>query len=128
MTGEAEVEISTTLSDDGVLSIFLYHPDSDGRAEAEEALLKEGAEFTTYPHGRVSARINGSVSVNGTNITIIAGPLYVIGALEVPSAAAIRARNAVLYMIRQPFVSGDLTERTVLSAALPLGSLKEEAL
>jgi hypothetical protein len=116
-----EVDLTTSLSDDGSrLGVFLHHPDLDGRREVEDILLKQGAEFTTYPDGKVPPLIDGSVTVEDANITLITGSLYVIGALEVPSGAVRSASHAILYSLQRPFAAGDLTEKTVLSASLPL--------
>lgn len=115
----------TALSDDGSLfGVFLYHPDPDGRAEMATALYKAGAQFTTYPSGSTPALFAGSVTLDGTNVTVIAGPLYVLGALDVSSATVQSAKQAVLYILHEPFTPGDLTERHLLAAALPLNILK----
>lgn len=122
---EAEVEVSTLLLNDGAtLGAFLYHPDPDGRIEAETVLYREGASFIIYPHVADIARINGSALVADSTLTIAVGTLYVVTPLEVSSREIEAAKRVALYLFREPFEAGDRTEKTVLAASMPLDILE----
>lgn len=121
---QTEVDVRTVLLDDATLGVFLYHPDPDGRIEAEAVLFGEGAEFIVYPHVSDIAHVNGSAIIADSTLAIAIGELYVIAPLEVSSRGIRAAKRVALHLLREPYTAGDQTEKTVLAASLPLDILE----
>lgn len=118
---EAVVEINLRLSDDEqLLGIFVHHPDPDGRFTLERLLIDLGADVTTYPHGAVPPGIEGTAVVANSTISVHVGPLYVIGAMDIPTDRAALAKHAVLYVTPKPFRETDRNEKQLVAATLSL--------
>lgn len=115
-----EVELTSSLSDGGTLDLFLRHPDEDGRIEAEAALFKWGANFVDHPRTTEPPFIEGEVVVEGVNVAVYAGPLYVLSALDMPLHRLDGIERAVLHISRTPAGSGAKEDTPVLAASLPL--------
>lgn len=126
MSGEVAVETATRLSgDESTLNIFLHHPDLEGRIDFEAALIGEGATVVAYPGEGALAPIGGLVTIEGSNFTVTTRTFYVIGALEVPSVEAERAKRAAIYSLPSPFGGGEPAGKPLLAASLPLRTSRE---
>lgn len=118
---EAEVEIHLRLSDDGqMLDVFLHHPDPEGQLTLETFLLGSGADVITYPCGVVPPEVEGVAFVADSTISILIGPLHVVGAMDITTDRAESAKRAVLYVLPKPFCARDRNEKQLVAATLPL--------
>lgn len=108
------------------LGVYLYHPDPDGRVEAEAVAWTCGAAFTTYPEGPVPETGTGQVEIKGSALYVSLGRMYIISPLTVKSEETAGFASAVVYFTDGPYDPADRSEKTWLAVHLPLVHSSEE--
>jgi hypothetical protein len=116
-----EIDMYKMLSDDGsTLGVFLYLADAGQRSDLQDFLVREGAQFGTYPCGDLSGPIcGGRVMVTSTSLTVLIRELFITAPMETSLREA-DAERAAVFVLDRPFDPDDKEERVVLSANLPL--------
>lgn len=123
---DVEISIGVPSAPD-LLGVYLYHPNLDGRVEAETRAHASGAEYTTYPIGPIPPLLNGNhVEVRGINMTVAIGSMYVIAPLMAKREEIAHLERAVVYFATQPFSEMTLDEKVWLAAHVPLVLSEEE--
>lgn len=128
-TGPEVVDVEVTMGVGparGALTIFLHHPNEDGRIEAESVAWGCGAEFVPYPLDRVPAVGAGLVEIRGSALYISLGQMYIISPLTMKSEEMAGIARAVVFFTHAPFDPADETEKTWLAVHLPLAHSSEE--
>lgn len=110
----------------GALTIFLYHPNEDGRIEAESVAWGCGAEFVAYPLDRLPAAGVGLVEIRGSALYVSLGQMYIISPLTMKSEEMAGIERAVVFFTEAPFDPADEAEKTWLAVHLPLAHSSEE--
>ncbi|MCP9209658.1 hypothetical protein [Streptomyces cucumeris] len=119
-----EIDMTAVLSDDeSGLAVFLYCRTEEDRARIRLLLEAQGAEYVMHPGDVHPARIDGSVVVARTAITVFTGPLYVMGEHELQGDLG-AVKQATLLVLDEPFNANDESEKAVLAATLPLEILE----
>lgn len=113
--------------DETALGVFLYHPNPDGRVEAEAVAFANGAEYTFYPSGPIPPWGVGRVEIKGSALYVSIGRLYVISPLTVKSEEVAGIEWAVVYFTDAPFDPADTSEKTWLAVHLPLVHSSKES-
>lgn len=129
MTGPEVVDVEVALgppSRRDPLSVFLYHPNPDGKVEAETVAHANGAEYTFYPEGPVPPQGTGYVEINASGLYVSVGHLWIISPLTVKREEVAGIERAVVYITDTPFDPADTTEKTWLAVHLPLVHSNEE--
>lgn len=120
-----EIDLHTTLGDDGKsLGVFLYAEGVDRRTRLKARLHDHGADYTSYPSGPTPPEINGSVIVTDGTLTLFAGPLYVVGPIEVMPFDLSDVKQAHIFVLDAPFNVEDRTRKTLIAATVPLEILE----
>lgn len=116
-----DVEMTIGVSQDPkTLGVFLYHPNPDGRVEAETHFFAQGGEYISYPDGITPRQIAGSVEIRGAALYVSVGPLYVISPMTMKTEELAGVDRAVVFLINEPFDPSDTTEKIWMAAHLPL--------
>lgn len=129
MNGPEVVDVEVAIgapSRKNTLSVFLYHPNPDGRIEAEAVAFANGAEFVSYPDGPSPKAGSGAVEIKGNALYVSIGRLYVISPMTVKGEEAAGLNDAIVYFTDRPFDPADTTEKTWLATHLPLVHSSEE--
>lgn len=129
MSGPEVVDVEVAVGppfQENALSVFLYHPNPDGRIEAEAVAFNNGAEFVSYPDGPPPKPGNGLVEIKGVALYVSIGRLYVISPMTVKGEEVAGLNEAIVYFTDRPFDPADTTEKTWLAVHLPLVHSSEE--
>lgn len=122
-----ELDLHTRLSDCGnELGIFLYSGNPNCRSNLKHCLFDVGGAFVDYPESARPDPAQGQVVVAETTVSVFMGPLHIIGALEVPSAALEAVKQTTVFVLDEPFDQYDNTEKVLMAATVPLDILERE--
>lgn len=121
------LDLHTRLSDCGnELGIFLYSGNPKSRSNLKRCLFDIGGAFVDYPESARPDPAQGQVVIEETVINVFMGPLHIVGALEVPSAALEAVKQATVFILDDPFDLHDHTEKVLMAATVPLDILEKE--